>query len=146
MANIYSWISFDIDKALAGTIVGFKRNNSLTDLSWTGKLSYDDRQISRYKVIIDGITVYVDSSGNVLETNPESSFTGTLLMVTADLGSQAAQGAIITRDASDYASLLQMQPRDHFAVNVLKEMLKNVPQPEAVDDATRIFYCRSAYR
>lgn len=148
----YNWIAFNLSEALAGTLVGFPVEGKSYDLSNTGTLTGPGPV---YTVKIGGYTLRVLEDGSVNKVTPANAswLNQTLQMVTTDMGSEAAVGSSITRSAgssgegqSATAVLSTMEPRDHFAMNVLSSMLVHMENPEAKDDATMIKYSRAAYR
>lgn len=144
----YTWSTFNLQDALAGTLVGFKKTNNW-DLSETGLLKYVG---SKYMVVINGHNLEISSSGAILNSTP-SGYSGTLQMVTASMGSTGAVGTDITRSSGEsgdghnaIAVLNNIEPRDQFAVQVLNAMLINADHPESFDDAKCLMFSRAAYR
>ena len=150
----YNWISFNLQDALAGTLVGFMQTDAY-DLSKTGNLTIDGVwSAPPYKVVIEGVTLRIDKDGKVVYSTPTSAYVGqTLQMVTTVMGSEASVGSSVTRSAGSSgeghtatAVLSTMEPRDHFAMNVLNAMLHHMEIPEAKDDATMLMFSRAAYK
>lgn len=149
----YNWKTFSLQDAIAGAVVGFQQTESY-DLSMTGKLIKDTKTIPYYKAIIAGITFIVDESGKVISSTPTTEYTDEYLkIVVATMGSDAAVGTTVTRSAGSSgeghtatAVLSTMEPRDHFAMNVLNAMLHHMEIPEAKDDATMLMFSRAAYK
>ena len=150
----YNWISFNLQDALAGTLVGFRQTDAY-DLSKTGNLTIDGTWSSPpYKVVIEGVTLRISGDGEIVSSSPTSAYVGqTLQMVTAEMGSEGSVGSSVTRSAGSSgeghtatAVISTMEPRDHFAMNVLNSMLVHMENPEAKDDATMLMYSRAAYK
>lgn len=153
MAMIYDWVEFSLSDALAGTLVGFPQTNKY-DLTYTGVLKGPG---PIYKLAIGGYNLKVDQNGVVKEVTPSTTVSSswvnqTLSLVRTSMGSDGAVGSSVTRSSgssgtghSATAVLSTMEPRDHFAMNVLNAMLVHMEMPESKDDATMIKYCRAAY-
>lgn len=152
----YSWITFNIVDALAGTLVGFQNSDPTKDydLSKTGILEATGYSETPGKVIIDGRELVVDETGVVVRSTPSSTYVGqTLRMVTADMGDTGSVGGAITRSSGssgtghdNVAILTNIEPRDQFAVQVLNAMLIHADHPESYSDALMLKYSRAAYR
>ena len=146
----YNWGDFLLLNALAGTPVGFRVEGKDYDLSNTGILS---GMAPEYTVKINGHTLTVDKTGLVTKVVPYNSWQGqTLQMVTAVMGDEGAVGGTVRRAAGATeghdanVSLTVMEPRDHFAIQVLSAMLVHAEHPETFDDATCLSYSTAAYR
>ena len=146
----YNWGDFLLLNALAGTPVGFRVEGKDYDLSNTGILS---GLAPVYTVKINGHTLTVDKTGLVTKVVPYNSWQGqTLQMVTAVMGDEGAVGGTVRRAAGATeghdanVSLTVMEPRDHFAIQVLNAMLVHAEHPETFDDATCLSYSTAAYR
>lgn len=154
MAMEYDWIEFKLNDALAGTLVGFKQSKTY-DLSYTGELKGPG---PIYKLAIGGYNLKVDQTGVVKEVTPSTDLSSkwvgkALQMVRTLMDTDSAVGSSVTRSSgssgeghSATAVLSTMEPRDHFAMNVLNAMLVHMESPEAKDDATMLKYSRAAYR
>lgn len=149
----YNWNTFVLEEALAGAVVGFQQTNAY-DLSMTGKLIKDTNRIPNFKVNIAGTIFYVNENGKVVSSIPTSDYVGrSLEIVTAVMGDEGSIGTSVTRSGgssgegrSATAVLSTMEPRDHFAMNVLNAMLIHAEQPQTFDDATMLMYSRAAYK
>lgn len=149
----YTWISFDIDEALAGKVVGFEQSQGY-DLSKTGVLTKAGGGPTPYCVTIDGIKLWVNRSGLVVDASAATSYINTpLKMVTATMGKDGEVGSSVARTRgrsseghSATAVLSTMEPRDHFAMNVLNAMLVHMTDAASMDDASMLRYSYAAYR
>lgn len=148
----YNWTLFNLDDALAGTLVGFAVTGKAYDLSYTGTLT---RKGAAYEVKFAGYTLKVQYDGKVTEVAPANAswLNQTLQMVTTTMGDTGAVGGNITRSSgssgtgyNDVAVLTNIEPRDQFAVNVLNAMLIHADHPESFNDARCLMYSRAAYR
>lgn len=148
----YTWSTFKISEALAGALVGFQQTETY-DLSKTGTIINEGKS-GQYKIIIDGITMVVDMTGVVLSTNPVSNYVGmSLKIVKTEMGDNGSVGSSVARTRGSSgeghnatAVLSTIEPRDHFAMNVLNAMLVHMDKPETKDDATMLMFSRSAYK
>lgn len=146
----YNWGDFLLLNALAGTPVGFRVEGKDYDLSNTGILS---GMAPEYTVKINGHTLTVDKRGQVTKVVPYNNWQGqTLQMVTVSMGDEGSVGGMVRRAAGATeghdanVSLTVMEPRDHFAIQVLNAMLVHAKHPETFDDATCLSYSTAAYR
>lgn len=140
---------------MAGVLVGFQQTASY-DLSKTGKLVRDKEwQDPPYSITIEGVVLHVNKDGKVVSSTPSSSYVGqTLQMVEVNMGTEGSIGTSITRSSGSGADadhdatavLSTIEPRDHFAMNVLNAMLIHADRPETFDDATMLMYSRAAYK
>lgn len=168
----YTWTTFNLDDALAGTLVGFQQSDGTTtidyDISKTGRLlkgpGYTD-----FNVNINGIKLIVDKDGNVLATNPyyepwspvttgegeqaETTYKQ-LQMVTTEMGDVGSVGGKATRTRGSTSgqsgptdvTITSMEPRDQFAVRAMQTMMERIDHPEALDDASMLMYAYASYK
>lgn len=148
----YTWTtSFNLGDALNGTLVGFPVTDKPYDLSNTGTLVGPGPV---YTVKFGGYTLKVLEDGTVNKVTPanDSWLNQTLQMVTAVMGDDGAVGGTVRRAAGETeghdanVTLTVMEPRDHFAIQVLSAMLVHADHPETFDDATCLSYSTAAYR
>ena len=151
----YTWKEFNLDDAIAGTLVGIKNAQKPYDLSMTGKI-YALTRFSGggglFRVSFDGYIVESDLEGKVTSCKPSNAAIegSQLQMVTAEMGNNGSVGSTVTRgDGSEKyetVDINDLNPRDHFAMNALTAMLVHTDHPETFDDATCLMYSRAAYR
>ena len=153
-----TWGTFDLDKALAGTRVGFKQSADLNDTSWTGlidksiKETEDGVSTEKYRVKIGSYTMFISNTGKVLSCSPTILGIVGQTMEIVEMVLDNIPGTEQTRTSTpvsgynNVADLTTMNPQDYFAVEVLGIILRNVDRPERVDDANMRFYCDAAYR
>lgn len=151
-----TWGTFDLDKALAGTRVGFQQSDA-NDTSWTGlidksfKETEDGVSTEKYRVKIGSYTMFIGNTGAVISCSPEISGIVGQSMEIVEMALDYIVGTEQTRTRSaetgynNVADLTTMNPQDYFAVEVLGIILRNVDRPERVDDANMRFYCDAAY-
>lgn len=152
----YNWKQFNLDDAIAGTLVGIKNPSKSYDLTLTGSL-YDLTRFSEgggyFNVRFDGSTVKADLNGVVISCTPSHQLVykeQQLMLVTSSMGDNGSTGSTVTRgDGSEKyetVEITDLEPRDHFAMNALNAMLIHADHPETFDDATCLMYSRAAYR
>lgn len=151
----YSWLAFDRNVAVEGTLVGFKQTNP-ADLSLTGHLTVnpsDDKYFDSYKVVILGYTLWIDDNGAVTKVFPDDgkfSNGQTLQMVVCTMkttyGTQQAITRAVSDDCETTANVQALEPRDQFALQALTAILRGLDHPEAFADASILHVCQSAYR
>lgn len=152
----YNWTAFNLSQAISGTLIGFKNTDASKsyDLSKTGTLY---KESGEYRVRINGYVLTIETKGEyigkVLYSNPNSDLVGqTIQMVTVSMGDEGAVGGTVRRAAGATeehdanVTLTVMEPRDHFAIQVLSAMLVHADHPETFDDATCLSYSTAAYR
>ena len=169
MDMTYNWVEFNLDDALAGTLVGFRQGDGTADydLSKTGRLSLGPGY-ENFNVNINGIKLIVDKDGNVLATNPyyadwspvttgegeqaETTYKQ-LQMVTTEMGTESAVGGQATRtrgntgqSTTGKVTITSMEPRDQFAVRAMQTMIGKLDHPEALDDASMLMYAYASYK
>lgn len=148
----YNWNdTFNLTEALNGTLVGFPVTGKAYDLTNTGTLVGPGPV---YTVKFGGYTLKVLENGTVNKVTPANAswLNQTLKMVTVSMGDEGAVGGTVRRAAGATeghdanVSLTVMEPRDHFAIQVLNAMLVHAEHPETFDDATCLSYSTAAYR
>ena len=151
----YSWLAFDRNVAIEGTLVGF-RQTDYNDLSQTGQLTVnpsDDKYFDSYKVVILGYTLWISDTGAVTKVFPSDgkfSVGDTLQMVVCTMkptyGTQQAITRAVGDDFETTANVQTLEPRDQFALQALTAILRGLDHPEAFADASILHVCQSAYR
>lgn len=146
----YVWSTFDLDSALAGTLVGIQQLNP-SDLSKTGKLMRETSfKATPYKVIIDGYPIWVNENGlvKVCSANPDLVNNVYLKMVTATIATTQGTRAI-TRSSGgteDVVTVTTFEPRDQFAIQAMSALMAKLDHPENYDDAGILQVCQASYR
>ena len=148
----YTWSSFNVDDADNGVRVGFQQTEA-NDLSKTGVVAknttYKD---TTHKVVIDGISLFLNPDGLVKHSYPSSSYVNqTVQMVTCEMktsyGNQQAITRGVSSDSEEVATLSSMEPRDQFAIHAMQAIISRLDaNPAEMDDANILFNCRAAYR
>lgn len=147
----YIWSAFDFTVATNGTRVGFQQADD-NDISQTGILVKDvSFALASHKVIIDGMTLWINNFGNVVKTIPDSEKVGmTVRMVSCEMKTTYGTQQGITRGLSEgsesVATLSSMEPRDQFALSAMQAIMRTIPEPQSLDDANILFMCRASYR
>jgi len=164
----YTWTTFNLSSALSGTPVGFPNSdpNKTYDISKTG-IATSKSTLGSIKVIIQGITLYADKDGKVIETVPDSEWSpvttgegeqavttySQLQMVTTEMGTESAVGGQATRtrgstgqSTTTDVTITSMEPRDQFAVRAMQTMIGKLEHPEALDDASMLMYAYASYK
>lgn len=152
----YSWLSFNLQTALAGTLVGLP--DSDTDSENIGKKTGILRRTSsnsytRYTVTIDGDDYYIGESGLVVSCSDPSKV-GTnkyLKMCIVKLAATSGSQQSLTRgEEAGYKStisLANLEVRDTFAVYALQSLLSHCEgNPIYYDDANILSVCAASYR
>ena len=156
----YTWSAFSLTKALSGTLIGLKVNSSGAavdasadsfvsyNLKKTGKLVQVNSQYSSYMAILDGDTVYVDSSGEIKYCFSDSTLIGKkLCCVTAILEVSMGISTNTTRaGTTSEVNLASLEPRDQFAMQAMLGLMRHLDHPENFDDANILSVCSAAYR
>lgn len=149
----YTWSDFNTDIACNGMRVGFQQTES-SDLSMTGILIPDKTfSLASHKAVINGRSLWINNFGQVVEAVPDApvTFVGRYVkMVTCEMATSYGTSQAITRgvgnDAEKVATLSSMEPRDQFALCAMQAIMHSLDEPQNLDDANILFYCRAAYR
>lgn len=149
----YIWSAFDFTVATNGTRVGFQQADD-NDISQTGLLVKDvSFALASHKVIIDGMTLWINNFGNVVKTIPDSEKVGmTVRMVSCEMKTTYGTQQGITRapsegiDAETTADISSLEPRDQFALCAMQAIMRTIPEPQSLDDANILFMCQASYR
>ena len=153
----YTWKEFNLSEAINGALVGIPTvepqpggtiDEDIPDISKVaGKLVKTDVN-SKYKVVINGGTIYFNAEGWVISSTPTPQ--QQMYIATAVISSTV--GTVITRSDGgetgydDQVTLSVMEPRDSFAIQILSAMLVHAGNPETFDDASIRMYSDAAYR
>lgn len=148
----YTWSSFNVDDADNGVRVGFQQTEA-NDLSKTGVVAKNTNfKDTTHKVVIDGISLFLNPDGLVKHSYPSSSYVNqTVQMVTCEMktsyGNQQAITRGVSSDSEEVATLSSMEPRDQFAIHAMQAIISRLDaNPAEMDDANILFNCRAAYR
>lgn len=139
--------TFVLADALAGKLVGLPLQTGY-DSSNSGLLR---RNGSHYEVAIGGYTLRVGDDGVVYQSIPAGHSTvggDALVLLDAKMAASTGVGGAITRSSStsETANLTSMEPRDHFAMDIMNAMLIHADHPEAFDEAKWLYFARAAYK
>lgn len=144
--------TFDLDRALNGDPVGLGLDVDETAQQTGIVVKYG----SQYKTVIDGKDITLDKDGKITACTPAdvSYAVGTQLVMIEETLTQTygadENETSHTRSGSDPTTpevfLASMEPRDHFAVQVLGVLLQKMEKPEGVNDSKILMTCRAAYR
>lgn len=149
------WKAIDIEDAINGKRVGFQNASDGSDISSTGKVERAGYNTTLnkniFKAKIGTYEVYFDENGTVTNTVPyKASMVGqTLKMVDTTITKTTGSTLSFTAAgnvASETVDLSELQPRDHFAMKALGELMAKMDDPDNADDANILFTCRAAYR
>lgn len=157
----YKWIDFDLDVAKSGTLVGIptitlepdaSNIEYIDDISKVAGVLMATDKYKGNKVVINGKTAYLSDDGKVISSVPSNAYAVGTQMYLATATIVEVVGNAITRSASEETGydqttvLANMEPRDHFAIQILSAMLVHAGNPEAFDDASIMLYSRASYR
>lgn len=154
LRTTYTWSDFDLQAALAGTVVGFPDNNNDSENigKKTGKLRRNMTNVyTKYVVTINGNTCYINEDGVVAFCANSTYKDKVLKMCEARLVSTAGSQQQTTRSAGEeYKSTLalsSLEVRDTFAVYAMQSLIRHCEDnPIYYDDANILSVCAASYR